>query len=133
MMRAYALQAVAIAPAVLLLVDVIQPGDGAVNHSVQRIGATAVGGLIVIVFCHVIRPHSHRTRIAGTFSESMTYIAENLRLAASPISEEASAAYTRRVELVSARRAAYRGLTDLHYRLRRALTEPGAAGRTAAA
>lgn len=133
MMRSYAFQAVAIAPAVLLLVDVIQPGDGSANYSIQRIGATVVGGLVVIVFGYLIWPRSRRTWIAGTFAESMTNIAEHLRLASSPVPEDAAAAQARHDELISARRVAYRGLTDLHYRLRRALAEPGVAGRTAAA
>lgn len=134
MMRSYALQAVAIAPAVILLVDVIQPGDETANFSVQRIGATIVGGLVVLVFGYLIWPHSRRVWIANSFATAMDRIAEHLRLASQPIPDVDGRSRRRRhLDLVAARRASYRALADLQFRLRRALAEPGVGGRTAAA
>ena len=133
MMRSYALQAVAIAPAVILLVDVIQPGDETANFSVQRIGATIVGGLVVLVFGYLIWPHSRRVWIANSFATAMDRIAEHLRLASQPIPDVDGRSRRRHLDLVAARRASYRALADLQFRLRRALAEPGVGGRTAAA
>lgn len=133
MMRSYALQAVAIAPAVILLVDVIAPGEDTANYSLQRIGATVVGGLVVLVFGYLIWPHTRRGWITETFAGAMNRIADQLRLAAAPIPVDRVAAATRHDELVAARRGSYRSLSDLQVRLKRALSEPGEAGRVAAA
>ena len=133
MMRSYTLQAVAIAPAVILLVDVIQPGDASANFSIQRIGATIVGGAIVLVFGYLIWPHSRRVWISETFATAMNRIADHLQLAASPIPDSPADAARRHDDLVGARRAAYSALSDQQFRLRRALAEPGVGGRTAAA
>lgn len=133
MMRSYALQAVAIAPAVILLVDAIQPGGSTANFSIQRVGATLVGGVIVLVFGYLIWPHSRRTWIAGTFETAMDRIADHLARAAEPVPADPGEARRRHDALVVARRASYRALSDLQFRLRRALAEPGVGGRIAAA
>ncbi|NDK89009.1 hypothetical protein GYA93_05355 [Gordonia desulfuricans] len=133
MMRSYALQAVAIAPVVILLVDVISPGDSSANDSWQRIGATVVGGLVVIVFGYLIWPHSRRAWVAETFATAMSCIATHLRIAATAVPEDAGAARRRHDELVAARRDAYRALSDLQTRMQRASAEPPPAGTTAMA
>lgn len=63
----------------------------------------------------------------------MDRIAEHLRLASQPIPDEDGRSRRRHLDLVAARRASYRTLADLQFRLRRALAEPGVGGRTAAA
>ncbi len=133
MMRSYALQAVAIAPAVILLVDVIQPGESIENFSVERIGATIVGGVIVVVFGYLIWPHSRRVWIADTFQTALNRMADQLRLAAQPIPDDPALTRRHLDDMTTARRAAFRALSDLQFRLRRALAEPGVAGRTATA
>lgn len=50
MARSYALQAVALTPLVLLLVDMIIPGVANVNDSLQRLVDTLIGASIVTVF-----------------------------------------------------------------------------------
>jgi hypothetical protein len=49
MASSYALQALALTPLVLLLVDVIVPGPTNVNYGIQRLVDTFVGGVIAIV------------------------------------------------------------------------------------
>lgn len=132
MMRSYALQAAAIAPAVILLVDVIQPETSSANFSIERIGGTIVGGAVVLVFGYLIWPHSRRVWISGTFATAMNRIADHLQLASGRIPDDPREARQRHDDLVVARRAAYRALSDLQFRLRTALAEPGVGGRTAA-
>jgi len=48
MARSYALQAIALTPLVLLLVDMIVPTTGYVNYSVQRMVDTLLGAAIVM-------------------------------------------------------------------------------------
>ncbi|WP_182357701.1 FUSC family protein [Tomitella gaofuii] len=133
MMRSYALQAVAITPAVILLVDSIEPGGETANYSWQRIGATAIGAGVVIIFGYLIWPHSRRAWMAETFREAMGAIGLQLKTAASPVPENPEAAHHRHETLVSARRTAYRALSDLQARIERALSEPPPADVAAAA
>lgn len=133
MMRSYALQAVAIAPVVILLVDEITPGDHSANYSWQRIFATLVGGAVVIVFGYLLWPHSRRAWVAQTFAVAMSAVAAQLRLAASPIPEDREARDRRHDQLVAARRDAYRALSDLQVRMTRAQAEPPPASTVARA
>ncbi|MCF8587451.1 FUSC family protein [Gordonia liuliyuniae] len=133
MMRSYALQAVAIAPVVILLVDEISPGGDTANYSWQRIAATALGGAVVIVFGYLIWPHSRRAWVAQTFGEATTAIADQLRLASSAIPDDPAAAQRRHDDLVTARRRAYRALSDMQVRMSRAQSEPPPASTVALA
>ncbi|MEZ5213183.1 FUSC family protein [Gordonia sp. (in: high G+C Gram-positive bacteria)] len=132
MMKSYALQALAITPIVIFLVDVITPGDGG-NFSWERIAATTIGGAIVIVFGYLIWPHSRRAWVAGTFTAAMAGIATHLRVAGTAVPEDAGLAADRHDELVGARRAATRAMSDLQTRLERALCEPPPANTVARA
>ncbi|MCF3941088.1 FUSC family protein [Gordonia tangerina] len=124
MLRSYALQAVAITPVVILLIDLISPGTESVNDAWQRIAATVLGGAIVLVFGYLIWPHSRQAWVAATFATATERIAAFLTTAATPIPDDARAASERHTALVSARRTAYRALSDLDIRMQRALSEP---------
>ncbi|AVM01763.1 hypothetical protein C6V83_17360 [Gordonia iterans] len=133
MMRSYALQAVAIAPVVILLVAVITPGDQD-NFSLQRIAATAIGGAIVIVFGYLIWPHSRKLWVHQAFADAMDSVATELVAAGTPIpDDDARRAGERHRTVVDARRSAAHSLTELDGRLHRALSEPPPADTVAAA
>lgn len=66
MARSYALQAVALTPLVLLLVDTIVPGLHNVNDSLQRLVDTLIGAAIVIVLWLIFSVFSKKTSQIGT-------------------------------------------------------------------
>lgn len=111
-------------------------GPAGRHHREPEGGGPALGDQrspvgIVLVFGYLIWPHTRRGWIAETFAGAMDRIADQLRLAAAPIPVDRVAAQTRHDELVAARRGSYRSLSDLQVRLKRALSEPGEAGRVA--
>lgn len=124
MLRGYAMQAVAIAPAVILLVDIIEPGAGSANYSAQRISATVIGGVIVVVFGYLLWPGARRVTINGRLASSTSALASYARTAARPIPHDAASQSTRHGALVKARRATYGSLSDLRLQLQRGLSEP---------
>lgn len=126
MIRSYALQAVVITPIVILLVATISPGEGA-NYSWQRLGATAIGGAIVIVFGYLLWPHSRRDWVRRCFTQAMTGIAAQLASSGPTTTADRRVDDDRHDELVAARRSADHALTQLQGRLRRVLAEPGSA------
>jgi uncharacterized membrane protein YccC len=132
MMRSYALQAVAITPIVVLLIDQIHPGDGVVNSGGLRLLATVLGGAIVVVFGYLIWPRTRRTWTRRTFSDARAAIAEHLRLAASAAPASESDATVRHGRLIAARRSASLSLSDVRARMERQLSEPPPADTVAA-
>lgn len=124
MMRSYALQAVAITPIVILLIDQIQPGVAIVDSGWLRLAATAVGGAIVVVFGYLVWPRSRRSWIRRTFASAVAAISEHLRLAGSAVPDDEAAAGAPSDRLVAARRAAYDALSQLRGRMERQLSEP---------
>ncbi|MCK8469055.1 FUSC family protein [Microbacterium sp. KSW4-16] len=132
MMLSYALQAAVITPIVLLLIDLIQPGDATSNTGLLRLGATVVGGAIVVVFGYLIWPRSRHRWIDRTFQQATVAISQHLRTAGTARPISLSASTERHERLVTARRDAYRALFDLRTRMDRQLSEPPPAGTVAA-
>ena len=124
MLRGYAMQAVAISSAVILLVDVIEPGAGSTNYSAQRIAATAIGGLIVVVFGYLLWPSARRANITGRLASSTEALARYAAAAATAIPSDPAQRDTRHEELVRARLAVYSSLSDVRLQLQRGLSEP---------
>lgn len=124
MRLSYALQAVAITPIVVLLIDEIQSGDGTVDLGGQRLVATVIGAIIVIVFGYVIWPRSGRMQLARTWESAMRATAEHLRIAALPTPRAVLGDDPREGAMPAARRRAYAALLDLDARVHRLLAEP---------
>lgn len=123
MLRSYALQAVVLAPLVLVLVDIIVPGPANVDYAVQRLEDTVIGAAIVIAFGYFLWPRRHDRQLADTFHRAKGAVADYLRAAAG-----SSAA-----PVAALRRTAYGRLADMRARLQKSMAEPPPAGREAAA
>ncbi|WP_238121695.1 MULTISPECIES: FUSC family protein [unclassified Xanthobacter] len=123
----YVVQAVALTPLVLLLVDIIEPGPRNVDYAVQRVVDTAIGGLIVLVFGYFLWPRTQSRHLAKTFQGAKSALADYLR-AACALKPAASAA-----SLAAYRWQAYGQLADMRGHLRTAAMEPPPASTEAAA
>ncbi|WP_169925935.1 FUSC family protein [Serinibacter salmoneus] len=123
MTRAYSLQAVAIAPAVILLVDIIST-DATANYSWQRIAATAIGGAVVILFGYLPWRSARRVQLQPRLAAAAAALADYAGAAGTPIPQDDAARRARHEALVSSRQAATRGLSDLRMQLQRGLGEP---------
>lgn len=122
MMMTYTLQAVAIAPIVILLVDVIQP-HGSADYGTQRIVATAIGGAIVIVFGYLVWPSARRPDLRGRLARATGALADYVRSAGASPTGPADAVAARHAAIVSDRRTAYATLADARTQLQRELGE----------
>ncbi len=123
----YVVQAVALTPLVLLLVDIIEPGGRNVDYALQRVFDTALGSLIVLVFGYFLWPRTHPRHLAESFQGAKRALADYLRAACAlkPVAEaEGLAAY---------RWQAYGQLADMRGHLRTAAMEPPPASTEAAA
>ncbi|MFG1403957.1 FUSC family protein [Xanthobacter sediminis] len=118
MRRSYVLQAVVLAPLVLLLVDIIQPGPRNMDYAVQRIADTFIGGAIVLVFGYFLWPRSRYGHLAARFHEVKGMLGEYL-LAACGVSASGAS-----LGLSEHRRRIYGRLADMRATLRIAMMEP---------
>lgn len=119
MRRSYVLQAVVLAPLVLLLVDIIEPGPRNMDYAVQRIVDTFIGGAIVLVFGYFLWPRSRHGRLAARFHEAKGMLGEYL-LAACGVAPGSGSA----LSLSEHRRQIYGRLADMRATLRIAMMEP---------
>jgi uncharacterized membrane protein YccC len=124
MRLSYALQAAAITPIVVLMIDEIQSGTGLVDTGGQRLAATAIGAAIVIVFGYLIWPRSRRRQLARTWEAAMRATAEYLRIAACPTPDSSSLGDPRDDRMAATRRQAYTSILELDDRVHRMLAEP---------
>lgn len=122
MMRSYTLQAVAIAPIVILLVAVIQPHGADTSYGTERIGATVVGGVLVLVLGYALWPSARRADVPGRLQRAGAALGRYLTAAVSQ-RQEGSGAVVQHEELVRARRETYATLSDLRVQLQRELGE----------
>lgn len=129
----YILQSVALGAVVLLLVSQIAPVDGTLGLPVQRVLATIVGGVIVLVFGYLIWPGARRVSIAPTVAEATASIAAMLRTASTPVPADAAAREQRKATAVGARQHAFDVLAAARVPLARAEGEPPPASTDAAA
>lgn len=124
MRRSYALQAVALTPLVLVLVDLIVPGPRNLDYGLQRVTDTVTGGLIVLVFGYFPWPRTHVRRLSATFHGAKEAMASYLRAIADGAAPE---------RVSATRRVAYRRLSGMRAHLQAALAEPPPACHEAAA
>lgn len=127
MMRSYALQAVALTPLVLILIDLILPGSADIDYAAQRLDDTIIGAAIVLVFGYFLWPRSHGRELGRAFHAAKEAIAAYLCGACAVARGNAAA------DLAAQRRDAYGHLADLRARLQNSIAEPPPAGREAAA
>lgn len=127
MLRSYALQAVALTPLVLILIDLILPGTADIDYAAQRFTDTLIGAGIVLAFGYFPWPRTHARELGRTFHAAKEAIAAYLlAVRAVAMGDEAD-------DLGAPRREAYGHLADLRVRLQKSLAEPPPAGREAAA
>ncbi|MFG1478225.1 FUSC family protein [Xanthobacter sp. V4C-4] len=124
MRRSYVLQAVVLAPLVLLLVDIVEPGPRSADYALQRVVDTFIGGGIVLVFGYFLWPRTHHRHLAETFHGAKGLIGDYL-LAACGLGSGP--------DLSEHRRRTYGRLADMRTRLRTALMEPPPASTEAGA
>lgn len=120
--RSYALQTLVMAPLILVLLEVMAPGDSIVGMSLVRLLTTAIAGAIVIVAGYLAWPSARRPQVAPAFERTLRAMAAYARA----IADAAPAPV-----IAARRRAVYRGLSDTHVNLQRTLSEPPPAGRDA--
>lgn len=90
----------------------------------QRILATAVGGLVVIVFGYLIWPRAREVDVARALRTCVGTLGDFLTQAATPIPDDPAERDARHTKLVDARRLTYASLSDLRTQLQRGLAEP---------
>ena len=131
--RSYAMQAVILAPLVLVLVDVIVPGAGTIDYALQRFEDTAIGGLIVIVFGYAFWPKVDTQQLGNSFIMALTDAANYLRAACAQDQDDARLHSVQRQRIFDARHLAYRDLSNIRSQLQKHMAEPPPAGIRAAA
>lgn len=119
--RQYGMFTTTLTPLVLILLEIGHAGGW--DLLVARALDTVVGCVIVLVFGYLLWPGSRKPRIGGRLADAVEAVARYADLALRPDPEGRNAL----------RRRTYRQLSDLRTELQRALVEPSAAGRLAAA
>ncbi|MDQ0504780.1 FUSC family protein [Xanthobacter agilis] len=119
MRRSYVLQAVVLAPLVLLLVDIIEPGPRNMDYAAQRVLDTFIGGAIVLVFGYFLWPRARGRRLARSFHGAKALLADYL-LAACGLRPGSGPS----IGLSDHRRRIYGRLADMRTGLRTAMMEP---------
>ena len=131
--RSYAIQAVILAPLVLVLVDVIIPETGTIDYALQRFQDTAIGGLIVIVFGYAFWPKVDTQQLGNSFIMALTDAANYLRATCAQDQGDARLHSVQRQRIFDARHLAYRDLSNIRSQLQKHMAEPPPAGIRAAA
>ena len=129
----YVLQSLVLAAVVLLLVSQVAPAEGSLSLPLQRVLATAVGGVIVLVFGYLVWPAARRVSIAPTVRSATSSMAAMLRTATEPVPTDPEAQAARKASAISARQRALDLLVSTKVPLGRAAGEPPPTSTDAAA
>jgi uncharacterized membrane protein YccC len=119
--RQFGMFSTTLTPLVIILLEIGHAGGW--DLLVARAVDTVVACVIVLVFGYLLWPGSRRPRIGGRLADAVDAVARYADVALRPDPEGRN----------SLRRRTYRQLSDLRTELQRALVEPWATGRLAAA